>query len=43
MITTAAFGQGTYTQDLSVSLVVPASSKVGTYTGTLTTTASSTP
>ena len=43
MITTAAFGQGTYTQDLSVSLLVPASSKVGTYTGTLTTTNSTTP
>jgi len=39
----AAFGQGSYTQDLGVALTVPASSKVGTYTGTLTTTASTTP
>jgi hypothetical protein len=44
VITAAAtYGQGTYTQDLDVSLTVPASSKVGTYTGTLTTTISETP
>ena len=43
MTTTAAFGQGTYTQLLAVSLTVPASSKVGTYTGTLTTSISTTP
>jgi hypothetical protein len=43
MTTTAAFGQGTYTQLLGVTLTVPASSKVGTYTGTLTTSISTTP
>lgn len=31
-------GNGTYTQALDVSLAIPASSQVGTYTGTLTTT-----
>ena len=34
----ANHGKGTYTQDLSVSLVVPADSVAGTYTGTLTVT-----
>jgi putative surface cell wall-binding protein len=40
---TAAYGAGTYTQDLGVTLTIPAQSKVGTYTGTLTTTISATP
>jgi hypothetical protein len=39
----ANFGQGTYTQNLGVSLIIPAESRVGTYTGTLTTTISSGP
>jgi WxL domain surface cell wall-binding len=34
----AGFGKGTYTQALGVSLVVPADSVAGTYTGTLTVT-----
>jgi len=38
-----AFGQGTYTQALDVSLSVPAQSRAGTYTGTLTTTISAAP
>lgn len=32
------YGEGTYTQDLGVSLAIPAQSRVGTYTGTLTVT-----
>jgi methyl coenzyme M reductase alpha subunit len=40
---TAAYGAGTYTQDLGVTLTIPAQSHVGTYTGTLTTTISATP
>lgn len=40
---TAAYGAGTYTQDLGVTLTIPALSRVGTYTGTLTTTITSTP
>ena len=32
------FGQGTYTQSLGVRLTIPAQSRAGTYTGTLTTT-----
>ena len=32
------YGQGTYTQALGVRLTIPAQSKAGTYTGTLTTT-----
>jgi hypothetical protein len=40
---TAAYGNGTYSQDLDVTLTIPAQSKVGTYTGTLTTTISATP
>jgi len=40
---TAAYGAGTYTQDLGVTLTIPALSRVGTYTGTLTTTISSAP
>ncbi|MBI5949961.1 MAG: WxL domain-containing protein [Chloroflexi bacterium] len=39
----AAYGQGTYTQALGVSLTIPAQSRVGTYTGTLTTTISAAP
>jgi hypothetical protein len=34
----AGFGQGTYTQALNVSLNIPAQSRAGTYTGTLTVT-----
>jgi hypothetical protein len=34
------YGGGTYTQELMVSLVVPANSRAGTYTATLTVTAS---
>ena len=32
------YGEGSYTQDLGVSLSIPAQSRVGTYTGTLTVT-----
>lgn len=37
------FGQGTYTQALGVSLSIPAQSRAGTYTGTLTTTIAAAP
>jgi hypothetical protein len=37
------FGNGTYAQDLGVSLTIPADSASGTYTGTLTTTISAGP
>lgn len=40
---TAGFGQGTYQQVLGVNLTVPAQSRVGTYTGTLTVTVTSGP
>jgi hypothetical protein len=40
---TAAYGDGTYSQDLLVTLTIPAQSHVGTYTGTVTTTISATP
>lgn len=40
---TAAYGNGTYSQDLGVTLTIPGQSKAGTYTGTLTTTISATP
>lgn len=43
LVATAAYGAGTYTQALSVSLTIPAQSRVGTYTGTLTTTITSAP
>jgi hypothetical protein len=43
LVATAAYGQGTYTQALGVSLTIPAMSRVGTYTGTLTTTITSAP
>jgi hypothetical protein len=39
----ATFGQGTYTQQLNVNLDVPAESRAGTYTGTLTTTVTAAP
>ncbi|MEA2583271.1 MAG: WxL domain surface cell wall-binding [Thermomicrobiales bacterium] len=39
----AAYGQGTYTQGLNVSLSIPAQSRAGTYTGTLTTTIAAAP
>lgn len=37
------YGSGTYTQDLGVSLAIPAQSRVGTYTGTMTVTISAGP
>lgn len=37
------YGEGTYTQGLDVSLAIPAQSRVGTYTGTLTVTISAGP
>lgn len=37
------FGQGTYTQALGVSLSIPAQSRAGTYTGTLTVTIAAAP
>ena len=39
----AGYGEGTYTQNLGVSLSVPAQSRVGDYTGTLTVTISAAP
>jgi WxL domain surface cell wall-binding len=39
----ALFGQGTYTQDLGVTLTIPAQSHAGTYTGTLTTSITAAP
>lgn len=39
----AGFGQGTYEQTVGATLLVPAKSRVGTYTGTLTTTITSGP
>jgi hypothetical protein len=43
LVATAAYGAGTYTQDLGVTLTIPAQSRVGVYTGTLTTTITSAP
>ena len=43
LVATAAYGEGTYTQALGVTLTIPAMSRVGTYTGTLTTTITSAP
>lgn len=43
LVATAAYGSGTYTQSLGVTLTIPAQSRVGTYTGTLTTTITSAP
>jgi hypothetical protein len=40
---TAAYGAGSYTQNLNVALTIPALSRVGTYTGTLTTTITAAP
>ncbi|MEO8538841.1 MAG: WxL domain-containing protein [bacterium] len=40
---TAAYGNGSYTQDLGVTLTIPGQSRVGTYTGVLTVTASNSP
>jgi len=40
---TAAYGSGTYTQGLGITLAIPAMSRVGVYTGTLTTTMTSAP
>jgi hypothetical protein len=37
------YGQGTYTLPVNLNLTVPADSRVGTYTGTLTTTITSAP
>lgn len=39
----AGYGQGTYDQTVGATLLVPAKSRVGTYTGTLTTTIASGP
>lgn len=39
----AAFGQGTYTQAIGVSLSIPAQSRAGAYTGTLTTSITAAP
>jgi hypothetical protein len=39
----AAFGQGTYTLPVDLNLTVPANSRVGSYSGTLTTTITSAP
>lgn len=43
LVATAAYGAGTYTQALGVTLTIPTQSRVGTYTGTLTTTITSAP
>ena len=43
LVATAAYGAGTYTQALGVTLTIPAMSRVGVYTGTLTTTMTSAP
>jgi WxL domain surface cell wall-binding len=43
LVATAAYGAGTYTQALGVTLTIPAMSRVGTYTATLTTTITSAP
>ena len=43
LVATAAYGSGTYSQLLSVTLTIPAMSRVGVYTGTLTTTITSAP
>ena len=40
---TAGYGSGTYSQALGVTLTIPAQSRVGVYTGTLTTTITSAP
>jgi WxL domain surface cell wall-binding len=43
LVATAAYGAGTYAQSLGVTLTIPAQSRVGTYTGTITTTITSAP
>jgi len=43
LVATAAYGQGTYSQALGVTLTIPSMSRVGVYTGTLTTTITSAP
>jgi hypothetical protein len=43
LVATAAYGAGTYEQALGVTLTIPAMSRVGTYTGTITTTITSAP
>ncbi|MDQ2854422.1 MAG: WxL domain-containing protein [Chloroflexota bacterium] len=43
LVATAAYGAGTYTQNLGVTLTIPAQSRVGVYTGTITTTITSAP
>jgi hypothetical protein len=43
LVATAAYGAGSYTQGLGVTLTIPAQSRVGVYTGTLTTTITSAP
>ena len=43
LVATAAYGAGTYTQALGVTVTIPAMSRVGVYTGTLTTTITSAP
>ena len=43
LVATAAYGAGTYSQALGVTLTIPAQSRVGTYTGTITTTITSAP
>lgn len=43
LVATAAYGAGTYSQVLGVTLSIPAQSRVGTYTGILTTTITSAP
>lgn len=40
---TAAYGSGAYNQNLGVTLTIPAMSRIGVYTGTLTTTITSAP
>lgn len=39
----ASFGQGSYSQELQVSMTIPGRTKTGTYTGTLTVTTGSGP
>jgi hypothetical protein len=43
LVATAAYGAGTYTQDLGITLTIPGQSRVGVYTATLTTTITSAP
>jgi X-Pro dipeptidyl-peptidase len=43
LVATAAYGAGAYSQNLGVTLTIPGQSRVGTYTGTLTTTITSAP